>query len=830
MIETTGKSGLDGSWRKLREIFAAAVELPDGERSGFLEREVGGDAALRKEVEALLAEHRGLGSFLEPSDQDLDDELPADRRIASYTLISVLGRGGMGTVYLAEQDDPARKVALKVIASPRPSARSLRRFELEARILARLVHPGIAQIYATGTARLGDRLAPWIAMELVLGTNVLEHARARGLGTRERIDLFVRICEAVQHAHEKSVIHRDLKPENVLVDASGQPKVLDFGVARASDPELRLTTISSDARLLVGTLPYMSPEQVGGADEDVDTRSDVYSLGVLLYELLAGRLPHDLDRLNFPEALRVIAQDPPARLSTTDRRLRGDLETIAMKALEKDRDRRYATAGELAADLRRFLAEQPIRARPASTAYQLSKFARRNKALVAGVCAAFLALLAGTIGTTMGMVEARESGLLAEKRRDQAAKSLAKAREVQGLLQEMLERVRPEVALGRDTSLFRAMLDDTSRRLDEEFRGDPGVEAAVRMTVGWSYDTLGLHAEGEMHLRRALELYRAAAETSDADLVLTLIRLSAVLMHVDRYDEAEELAREALEIGERSGGADTLESAHLQGNLAVLLAAQRRFQEAEPMFRRCLAVLTREGRVASAEAARFQEGYSDLLRQSKRWGEAEPLAEAALETRIRLHGRIHPDVLTSLQRLTALHYVRGDYEQAARAGRETLSLARELFAEDHPSLAVELGNLGKMQAKRGENEEAETLLRECIERNRRAGTTALSRHAGALATLASVLRGKGELDESDALFREALAVLREGHEQAVWIRYEALTGFAELARERGELVDALAAMEESIPVGESVLASGDPRLESSCAWIESVRGDLRRVR
>ena len=337
--------------------------------------------------------------------------------IGHYRVVCLLGEGGMGAVYEAEQDNPRRPVALKLIRPGLVSPSLLKRFAQEAQILGRLRHPGIAQIYEAGLAEDGQ---PFFALEFVRGLPLDEYAGRERLGTAARLELLARVCDAVQHAHDHGVIHRDLKPGNILVDEAGQPKVLDFGVALADD-DLRSSTDRTRTGQLVGTLTYMSPEQVAADPSAVDARSDVYTLGLILFELLAGRLPYELEHLSLPEAALVIREREPARLGSADSTFRGDVETIAGKALEKDKARRYSSAGDLAADLRRYLRHEPIRARPPSALYQLSKFARRHQALVGAVLGVFAALLVGTITSVLFAIKAERNARVAlgEKREAQ---------------------------------------------------------------------------------------------------------------------------------------------------------------------------------------------------------------------------------------------------------------------------------------------------------------------------------------------------------------------------------------------------------------------------
>ena len=387
-------------YERIRAVFLAATRLPSGEREAFVERESGGDAALAAEVHELLRSHDDADeSFIAKSALAAAESLVGTpRRIGSYVVRAKIGEGGMGAVFECVQENPRRVVAVKVLHPSIASDTTRHRFEREARLLARLHHPGIAQIFEAGEAETDFGRQPYFVMERVEGVPITEYASRNGLDTAARLELFARVCDAVQHAHDRGVVHRDLKPANVLVDASGQPKVLDFGVARLLErEEQRFTSVITGEDLVLGTVPYLSPEQASGGAREIDGRADVYSLGVVLYELLTGDLPFDVRARPAAEALRIVLDRDPTPLGTRSRALRGDVETILGKAMEKDRERRYATPAALAADVRRHLRSEPITARPPSAFYRARKFARRNRALVVGALATFVALAAGGI-------------------------------------------------------------------------------------------------------------------------------------------------------------------------------------------------------------------------------------------------------------------------------------------------------------------------------------------------------------------------------------------------------------------------------------------------
>jgi non-specific serine/threonine protein kinase/serine/threonine-protein kinase len=509
--------------------------------------------------------------------------------IARYRVVTLIGEGGMGTVYEAEQDHPRRTVALKVIKPGTVSPALLRRFEQEAEALGRLQHPGIAQIYEAGTADTGFGPQPYFAMELIRGHSLKDYAEVHRLSTNERLKIMGEVCEAVHHAHQRGLIHRDLKPGNILVDETGQPKILDFGVARVTDRDAHATSYT-DVGQLIGTLAYMSPEQVLADPLGLDTRSDVYALGVILYELLAGKLPYDIGH-KLHEALRAIQEEDPARLSTVNPAYRGDIETIVAKALEKDKTRRYDSAAEMAADIRRYLADEPIVARPASLSYQLGKFARRHRAVVGGAAAVFVVLVGGIVVSASQAARARRAEAIALEQRDrtrserdravsaeqaatvardraeaernkavqekkradtQAATAAAVSEFLQKDLFEQASRGgRPEANL--DQSL-RGALDRSAANIRGKYDKDPLVEAGVREAIAQAYTGLLASREAVPHLERALEIRRRIQGEDDPDTLETMYRLGELYFEQKRIREAEALLTKVYESRLRVSG------------------------------------------------------------------------------------------------------------------------------------------------------------------------------------------------------------------------------------------------------------------------------------
>ncbi|MDP6582150.1 MAG: serine/threonine-protein kinase, partial [Vicinamibacterales bacterium] len=570
--------------------------------------------------------------------------------------------------------------------------------------------------------------------------------------------LLARVCDAVHHAHQRGVIHRDLKPGNILVDAAGQPKILDFGIARVTDSDIQ-ATMQTDVGQLLGTLPYMSPEQVEADVLDLDTRSDVYALGVVLYQLLADRLPYEVSGRPVTEAARVITEEEPAALRTLNRSLDRDIELVVRKALEKERTRRYQSAAELAADIRRYLANEPIEARAPTTAYQLHQFARRHRAIVGGVAATVLALLVGLAATGYWMFEARAERDRAAAERDRAEGEATKATAINDFLQNTLSSANPYEGSGREVTVF-AALGSAVDTIDDAFADQPEISAAVEDTIGRTYRDLGEYDRAEPLLRSALETRQQILGADDPDVAQSLNALGELLLYQGDYEAAEPLWREALDLRRTLFGDTHPDVAEMLSNLAIVHQIRGDYAAAEAMNRDALAVLREALGDEHEDVATSLNNLANVLAAQGDYEAVAPLHREALAIRRAVLADDHPDLSLSLLNLATALTELGDYAEAESLYREAVATYRTSLGEQHPRVAAALNNLAAMLLNRGDYDEAEALQRDALAMQRAVLGEMHGDVAVSLSNLGTLFRLKGDLDAAEPFHRDALAIRR----------------------------------------------------------------------
>jgi eukaryotic-like serine/threonine-protein kinase len=800
--------------QRVREIFDLAVELRPEDRAAYLDSACAGDDALRRSVEALLGAADRAGNFMaDPPAQEATATYPPATIAASgenvgstigpFRLIQKIGEGGFGTVFLAEQRGPVhQRVALKIIKAGTNDRRVIARFEQERQVLAVMNHPNIARFLDAGSTEAGR---PYFVMELVPGEPITEYCDAHNLSVHERLSLFEMVCSAVHHAHTKGIIHRDLKPSNVLVtllDGRPIPKVIDFGIAKAVSAPLDGRTRVTEIHQLIGTFEYMSPEQAEGGLLDIDTRSDIYSLGVLLYELLTGVTPLDsgmLRRAAMLELRRIIREvDPPApstRLSTMGERLaevalhrhvnparlrsqlRRDLDWVVMQCLEKDPARRYSAASALAEDVQRYLRGEPVRAGPQSRMYRIRKIVRRNRAAFATAAALFLTLVLGAGAAGFGMVEARrerdekiialtaeahqrraaeENAAIAEQQRIVAQRALARARAIQQFTGRILASGDPDLSRGEDLRLSTVIQQAAN---DADVLDDAEIEAAVRHQIGVTFLSLNMLAEARVHLERALQLFESIPG-ADAEAAETLLALSHIHRLLELPRRGEDLIARARAFLLAHHGQPSVEVALADYHLAESLRTQGRIMEAAEVHRAIIASL---GAVCTPglEPAVFGTVLVAYGRHLAAHGSREEAVEhlrRAVDILGRCVGRRSTQCSTALGALGEALMDLGKLNDAAPFIEEALDIRRELLPEMHRGIAQVLHALGRLKMRSGEAPEAERLLREALAIYRQACGPGHEYVGTASVTLGAALTIRGEYESAAQVFAEAAEI------------------------------------------------------------------------
>jgi serine/threonine protein kinase len=806
-------------WRRVKEIVGSALEKQPAERGAFLQEVCAHDQELRAEVESLLAAYCDSDDLSKNPWVIESTELVAQPQIVGpYRLLKELGIGGMGQVWLAEQTEPVkRRVALKLIRAGMYDAATVQRFKAERQSLAIMDHPAIAKVFDAGTTLTGQ---PYLVMEYVGGLPITDYCDSKKLSIRARLQLFIPVCEGVQHAHQKAIIHRDLKPSNILVvevDGKPTPRIIDFGLAKATAPLVPGETVFTQMGAFLGTPGYMSPEQAHPEVRDIDTRTDVYSLGAILYELLTGFLPLDATdwkKQRPEEYLRKLREEDPPRPSTkvsTNRDtstskaearniepkqltslLRGDLDWITMKALEKDRERRYATPLELTADIENYLRNRPVIARPASLSYRARKYTRRHAAGVAVAAAALTLLVAFAI---VQAVELRRI----TRERDRADR-------ITEFMTNMFKVSDPSEARG-NTITAREVLDKASANISSGMARDPELRAKMMAVMGQVYGNLGLYARAETLLRQALDVRRQVLGPEDPNTLKSMSSVAEILFKEARYPEAENLARQALETQRRLLGPEHPDTLTSMGDLANILLLEGRYPEAEKLQRETLDTKRRVLGPEHPDTLKSMCDLANIFRWQGRHSEAEKLLRQTLDVQRRVLGPEHPDTLKSMSALTNILRPEGHFAEAEQLARETLDIQRRVLGPEHPSTLMSMSFLGEILLEEGRYPEAEKVERQALEIQRRVLGSGHTDTLRSMTSLGYILLydGHGNYAESEKLLQEALATQSRvfGPEHSTTLRTQGFLAMSLLYE--GRLVEAEKMQREVLAIQRRVL-------------------------
>ena len=789
--------------------------------------------------------------------------------IGNYKLLQLIGEGGFGSVFMAEQLRPVhRRVALKVIKLGMDTRQVIARFEAERQALAMMDHPNIAKILDAGETAGGR---PYFVMELVRGIPITEYCDTNKLTTADRLHLFIAVCNAVQHAHQKGIIHRDIKPTNVLVtlhDGTPVPKLIDFGIAKATQARLTEMTMFTEFRQLIGTPAYMSPEQAEISGLDVDTRSDIYSLGVLLYELLTGTTPFDPKEMRsaaYAEIQRIIREvDPPkpsTRLSTLGEPLatvaanrsveprtlgqlvRGDLDWVVMKAMEKDRTRRYQSAGDLARDIGRHLSDQPVEAGPPSASYRLRKFVRRNRTVVFTSIAAFVLILiagatyihgirAAQLKTQLALdeasaqrAEAQTQKRLADRQRDEAQKQERIAKSANGFLSTMLSSADPEKLLGDKVTVVQA-IEAAEKQLDSgSGQIDPLTEASLRDTIGKTLYGLGRYNEAEPNLRRALALRRQALPHVCEEMFTSLTNLGMLLGDEHKLEEAEDSMREALSIARQGLPAKDPEIDTALNNLSVVLTQENdriKWDEAEKLLREALQLRQARIPIDRTAISSSLNNLAGLYVAEERYSDAQPLYQEALRIDRAALPAGHPDIaidLIDLARVVGPEESEKDY-------REALEIDRKALPAGHPVIASLLYNLAILLQNQGRLAEAEKVYREALQIQQTALPPTHPQRAMTMTNLANLLEQDHRPAEAEPLYLGALEIF--GTKDDVDLAH-CLEGLGVLLMNHQRLAEAEPRLRQALEVHRRVLPAGHPDLANDLCNLASVLADRKEA-
>jgi non-specific serine/threonine protein kinase/serine/threonine-protein kinase len=712
------------------------------------------------------------------SDEPIDDEAatrapePSESRVGGvigpYHLLELIGEGGMGQVWLAEQREPVRRrVALKLIKAGMDTREVVSRFQSERQALALMDHPAIAKVFDAGSTPQGR---PYFVMEYVAGLPITAYADKHKLTTRQRLELFILVCDGVQHAHQKAIIHRDLKPSNILVgetDGKPMPRIIDFGVAKATSQRFGANTVYTQLGSMIGTMGYMSPEQADSGGEDIDTRSDVYSLGVVLYELLVGALPLDFRKVAYSDFLRVLREDEPQRPSTRlrtmggesataaknrdadpatlTRQLRGDPDAITLKALEKDRKRRYGSPSELAADIGRCLRNEPVIAHSPSIGYRAGKYLRRHWLGVAAASVVLLLLVGFAVAQTIALRRIT-------RERDRADR-------VTEFMTRMFKVSDPSEARGNSVTA-REILDKSSADIKTSLTNDPELQAQMMHVMGNVYDSLGLYSRAHSLQQQSMEIRQRVLGPGNPETLQSMNSLANVMGEEGNFAEAEKLHRETLEVQRRVLGPEHPDTLNSMNNLAADLSDEGKTAEAEKLDRETLVIRRRVLGREHPDTLSSMNALAVELTSEGHYEEAEKLDREALDIQRRVLGPEHPDTLLSMNSL-AVDLINGGRDaEAEKLFREALDTRRRVFGPEHPDTLSSMQNLANLVDKEGRHAEAEELDRKVLDIWRRVLGPEHPHTLASMGSLASALSSEGHYAEAERLYREQLDIER----------------------------------------------------------------------
>jgi eukaryotic-like serine/threonine-protein kinase len=699
----------------------------------------------------------------------LPEQTASGSGIGPYRLLELIGEGGMGQVWLAEQKQPVRRrVALKLIKAGMDTREVVARFESERQALALMDHPAIAKVFDAGATPEGR---PYFVMEYVAGLPITTYCDNHKLTTRQRMELFIKLCEGVQHAHQKAIIHRDLKPSNILVsevDGKPMPRVIDFGLVKATSQRLTADSMYTSVGAILGTFAYMSPEQADSGGEDIDTRTDVYSLGVVLYQLLVGALPLDLNKLAYDEALRRLRDEdvlrPSSRIIKRDsdstiraqnrgtdpptlaRQLRGDADAVALKALEKDRRRRYGSPSELAADIGRYLCNEPVTAYPPSAAYRTRKYIRRHRLGVVVSAAVLLLLIGFSVAQTIALRRV-------SRERDRADR-------VTDLMINMFKVSNPSEARG-NTVTAREVLDKASKDIQNGWSNDPELKAKMLYTMGRTYASLGLYTRAQPLIEQAVAIQRRVLGPEHPDTLSSLNLLASVLRREGHYAEAEKLNRQTLEIRRRVLGPEHPDTLVSMNSLASDLWIEGHVAESEKLYRETLDIRRRVLGPDHSDTLATMNNLANVLSSEDNYAAAEKLDRETLDIHRRVLGPEHPDTLLSMSNLAVDLFSEGHFAEAENLNREALEIRRHVLGPEHPDTLKTMSNLANDLSNEGNYTEAEKLDRETLDIRRRVLGPEDPDTLVSLGNEALDLSHEGRFGEAEKLFREAIQTAEE---------------------------------------------------------------------